>query len=126
MAIKKFDTKALDFILEKMIETVGNSKDEIFRIGEQCRTDYESITDELREIKRKVAQTINEGDKLDIKVRGARKRLSEVSQHFKDYTEVEVRESYEVAHKLQMDLTLNRQTEKQLREKRDEIGRAHV
>jgi two-component system, NarL family, sensor histidine kinase DegS len=123
MAIKKFDTKALDLILEKMIETVGNSKDEIFRIGEQCRTDYESITNELREIKRNVAQIINEGDKLDSQVRAARKRLSEVSKHFKDYSESEVREAYEVAHKLQMDLTMNRQTEKQLREKRDDLER---
>ena len=123
MAIKKFDTKALDLILEKMIETVGNSKDEIFRIGEQCRTDYESITNELREIKRNVAQLINEGDKLDSQVRAARLRLSEVSKHFKDYSEGQVREAYEVAHKLQMDLTLNRQTEKQLREKRDDLER---
>jgi two-component system, NarL family, sensor histidine kinase DegS len=123
MAIKKFDTKALDLILEKMIETVGDSKDEIFRIGEQCRTDYESITNELKEIKRKVAQIINDGDKLDTQVRAARLRLSEVSKHFKDYSEGQVREAYEVAHKLQMDLTLNRQTEKQLREKRDDLER---
>jgi two-component system, NarL family, sensor histidine kinase DegS len=123
MAIKKFDSKALDLILEKMIETVGNSKDEIFRIGEECRNDYESITDELQDIKRRVAQIINEGDKLESQVRAARKRLSEVSKHFKDYTEVQVREAYEVAHKLQMDLTLNRQNEKQLREKRDDLER---
>lgn len=123
MAIKMFDSKALDHILEKMIETVGESKDEIFRIGEECRSDFESITDELKEVKRKVAQTINEGDHLDSQVRTARKRLSEVSKHFKDYTEVQVREAYEVAHKLQMDLTLNRQIEKQLREKRDDLER---
>ncbi|MBT2693693.1 sensor histidine kinase [Bacillus sp. ISL-55] len=126
MAIKKFDTKALDLILEKMIETVGDSKDEIFRIGEQCRTDYESITDELKEIKRKVAQIINDGDKLDAQVRRARLRLSEVSKHFKDYSEAQVREAYEVAHKLQMDLTMNRQSEKQLREKRDDLERRLV
>ncbi|MBS8265767.1 histidine kinase [Mesobacillus boroniphilus] len=123
MVIKQFDSKSLDLILEKMIETVGNSKDEIFRIGEECRNDFESITLELQEIKRKVAQIINEGDKLDIQVRSARKRLSEVSKHFKDYTEAQVREAYEVAHKLQMDLTMNRQTEKQLREKRDDLER---
>lgn len=123
MAIKQFDSKSLDFILEKMIETVGNSKDEIFRIGEECRNDFDSITHELQEIKRKVAQIINEGDKLEIQVRSARKRLSEVSKHFKDYTELQVREAYEVAHKLQMDLTMNRQTEKQLREKRDDLER---
>ncbi|PLR90799.1 sensor histidine kinase [Bacillus sp. T33-2] len=123
MAIKKFDTKTLDHILEQMIETVGSSKDEIFQIGEQCRQDYDSIIEELKEVKRMVAQMINEGDKLDVQVRFARKRLSEVSKHFKDYTESEVREAYEIAHKLQMDLTMNRQLEKQLRDRRDDLER---
>ncbi|WP_080843979.1 sensor histidine kinase [Cytobacillus gottheilii] len=123
MSLKKFDTKALDLILQKMIETVGTSKDEIFRIGEQCRKDYETLTDELKEVKLNVAKIITAGDELEVKTRFARKRLSEVSMHFKDYTEVEVREAYEKAHQLQMDLSMNRQTEKQLRDKRDDIER---
>lgn len=121
--IKKFDTKTLDVILDKMVETVGNSKDEIFRIGEQCRHDYESLTDELRDVRVMVAQVIEEGDKLDSRSRLARKRLSEVSMHFKNYSEVEVREAYEKAHQLQMELTMSRQMEKQLRERRDDIER---
>ncbi|WP_174728941.1 sensor histidine kinase [Mesobacillus harenae] len=123
MAIKKIDTKALDFILEQMIETVGNSKSEIFRIGEQCRQDFDSITEELKEVKLSVAKIISEGDKLEVQVRLARKRLSEVSMHFKDYTESQVREAYESAHKLQMDLTMNRQMEKQMRLRRDDLER---
>ncbi|MGP7818550.1 sensor histidine kinase [Niallia sp. 01092] len=123
MLIKKFDTKALDFILEKMIETVGSSKEEIFRIGEQCRQDYETLTEELKEIKALVLQTIDQGDKLEIQSRFARKRLSEVSQHFKEYSESEVREAYEKAHNLQMDLNTNRHLEKQYRNRRDDIER---
>ncbi|PLR78257.1 histidine kinase [Bacillus sp. V3-13] len=123
MAIKKMDTKTLDYILEKMIETVGSSKNEIFRIGEQCRQDYESLADELKDVKQQVGLIIAEGDKLDVQARFARKRLSEVSMHFKDYTEREVREAYEKAHKLQMELTMNRQREKQLRDRRDDIER---
>lgn len=126
MALKKMDTKALDNILESMIDTVGSSKDEIFRIGEQCRHDFADITSELKEVKRLVAHIINEGDKMELQVRFARKRLSEVSKHFKDYTEAEVRQSYEVAHKLQMDLTMSRQKEKQLRERRDDLERRMV
>ncbi|WP_449622741.1 sensor histidine kinase [Robertmurraya sp. Marseille-Q9965] len=124
--IRKFDTKTLDMILDKMVETVGDSKDEIFRIGEQCRRDYDSLIDELRDVRRMVGQIIEEGDELEAKSRLARKRLSEVSMHFKDYTEVEVREAYEKAHQIQMDLTLNRQTEKQLRGRRDDIERRLV
>lgn len=124
--IKKFDTKTLDLILDKMVETVGDSKDEIFRIGEQCRGDYDSLVEELRDVRRMVGQIIEEGDLLEIKSRAARRHLSEVSMHFKDYTEVQVREAYERAHQIQMDLTLNRQAEKQLRDRRDDIERRLV
>jgi two-component system sensor histidine kinase DegS len=123
MNIKKLDTKTLDLILQKMIDTVGTSKDEIFRIGEQCRKDHETLTDELRDVKQMVIKTIDEGDKLEVQTRFARKRLSEVSMHFKDYTEAEVRDAYEKAHQLQMDLSMNRQLEKQLRDRRDDIER---
>lgn len=124
--IKKFDTKTLDMILDKMVETVGDSKNEIFRIGEQCRSDYESLVDELKDVRRMVGQIIEEGDQLEIKSRAARKHLSEVSMHFKDFTESQVREAYEKAHQIHMDLTLNRQTEKQLRDRRDDIERRLV
>ncbi|MBN8201535.1 sensor histidine kinase [Bacillus sp. NTK034] len=123
MNIKKFDTKTLDLILQKMVDTVGTSKDEIFRIGEQCRRDYETLTEELREVKQMVIKTIDEGDKLEVQTKFARKRLSEVSMHFKNYTESEVRDAYEKAHQLQMDLSMNRQLEKQLRDRRDDIER---
>ncbi|MDF1507806.1 sensor histidine kinase [Robertmurraya sp. DFI.2.37] len=124
--IKKFDTKTLDMILDKMVETVGDSKNEIFRIGEQCRSDYESLVDELKDVRRMVGQIIEEGDQLEIKSRAARKHLSEVSMHFKDFTEAQVREAYEKAHQIHRDLTLNRQTEKQLRDRRDDIERRLV
>lgn len=123
MNIKKFDSKTLDLILQKIIDTVGTSKDEIFRIGEQCRKDYETLTEELRDVKHLVIKTIDAGDQLEIQTKFARKRLSEVSMHFKNYTEFEVRDAYEKAHQLQMDLTMNRQLEKQLRDRRDDIER---
>ncbi len=126
MSRKKFDIKSLDLILSKMMDTVGNSKDEIFRIGEQCRKDHLSLSDELKEVKKLVQKSILVGDKLDSKTRLARKRLSEVSMHFNDHTEAEVREAYEKAHQLQMEYSMNMQLEKQLRERRDDLERRLV
>jgi two-component system, NarL family, sensor histidine kinase DegS len=123
MKKKKFDTKTLDEILNKMIDTVGDSKDEIFRISEQCRQDFETLTKELSSVKQSVHKVINDGDLLEGKVRQARNRLSEVSKNFERFTEIEVREAYEKAHQLQMDLTINRQQEKQLRDRRDDLER---
>ncbi|MFO1444401.1 sensor histidine kinase [Bacillus sp. Bva_UNVM-123] len=123
---KKLNTKSLDLILSKMIDTVGTSKDEIFRIGEQCRKDHLTLSDELKEVKELVKKSIIVGDKLESQTRLARNRLSEVSAHFNDHTEAEVREAYEKAHRLQMEYSMNMQLEKQLRDRRDDIERRLV
>jgi two-component system, NarL family, sensor histidine kinase DegS len=121
MVLKKIETKTLDHILETMIETVANSKNEIFNIAEQCRHDFDALTKELEDVQHLGKQIVEDGDMLEANVKQARKRLSEVSKNFKDYTEVEVREAYEIAHKLQMELTMNRQLEKQLKDRRDDL-----
>lgn len=123
MKIKKFDTKTLDHILEKMMDTVSDSKSEIFRIGEQCRNDFETLSDELSSVKKMVVKIIDEGDLLEGRARLARNRLSDVSMNFQKYSEIEIREAYEKAHQLQMDLSMNRQVEKQLRDRRDDLER---
>ena len=126
MVSRKWDVRLLDQILERLVKTVDNSKGEIFQISEHCRQDYESIVDELKSIKLMVLQTIDAGEKIEAKVRMARKRLSEVSKDFTKYSEAEVRGAYEQAHQLQTELTMNRQEEKQLRERRDELERRLV
>ncbi|MFJ7639490.1 sensor histidine kinase [Peribacillus sp. NPDC097206] len=121
MSIHKVDAKALDKILETMVSTVSESRNEVFDIEEQCRKDFESLTKELEDVKVRVAIMINDSDSLDSKARFARKRLSEVSMHFNHFSEEQVRDAYERAHKLQVDLQMNRQLEKELRNRRDEL-----
>ncbi|WP_449537821.1 sensor histidine kinase [Ferdinandcohnia sp. Marseille-Q9671] len=126
MATKRLDSKLLDHILEKMVHTVDHSKEEIFRIGEQSRHEFESLTSELKEIKEKVSTIIDEVDRLETHTRFARKRLSEVSSQFNKYSEQEIRNAYEKAHDMQMQLTLIKEQEKQLRDRRDELERRLV
>ncbi|MBS4223210.1 sensor histidine kinase [Lederbergia citrea] len=123
MALRKLDIKALDMIVEQMIDTVDKSKDEIFKIGEQCRQDHDSFVAELKEIKTQVKQVITEGDSLEIKSKLARRRLSEVSRNFSEFSEEHVRKVYENAHELHTKLTINNQLEKQLRVRRDDLER---
>ncbi|QPC47524.1 sensor histidine kinase [Mangrovibacillus cuniculi] len=126
MNAKTINPGALDHILETMVSTVDRSKDEIFTIGEQCRKDFLSLTEELDEIRRQVKEVIDENDDLDIKYRFARKRLAEVSQHFKTYSEDQIRDAYEKAHDFQMKLTVNAQKEHQLRQRRDDLERRMI
>jgi len=123
MSIKKVDIREIDQIVEKMVDVVENSKTEIFAIGEQSRLEFETLFEELDHIRKQVVLVIDEGDKLERQARLSRKYLSEVSRHFKTYSEEQVHNAYEKAHSLQVDLQMNRQLERQLRTKRDDLER---
>ncbi|WP_067727086.1 sensor histidine kinase [Oceanobacillus damuensis] len=122
MAVKASE-KALDHVIDEMIEVVENSKDEIFNISEEARKEHEHLVRELRDTKEKVQRHIENGDQLEERVRFSRQRLAEVSKHFERYTEDEIREVYESTHLMQTNLAMLRQEERVLRTKRDELER---
>jgi two-component system sensor histidine kinase DegS len=126
MSSRMIDAKVLDQILDTTVHTVTESKTQIFEIGEQSRLEFEKLTQELTEIKQKVLEVIEKGDHLEAYSRLARARLSEVSKHFQQYNEDQIREAYENANKIQLDLITVRQSESQLRERRDDIERRLV
>src|SRR5699024_10687248 len=120
---QKLEKRALDYIIEDMIDMVQNSKDEIFNISEEARTEYWQLEKELQETREKVAKHISDGDELEQKVQFSRQRLAEVSRDFDQHSENEIREVYEKTHAMQTKLAISRQEEKVLRDKRDELER---
>lgn len=117
------DIQALDSIFDSMVHTMNRSKDDIYVISEQSRLNYEQMKEELEEVKSEIAVLIMTNDLLDTKSRQSRSRLAKVSKNFNHYTEVEVREAYENASKLQLELSVNEMKEKQLRNRRDDLER---
>ncbi len=116
-------TQQLDNILNGMMDTVGKSKEQIFDIGEQSRNDYEQLKAELTDVQNKVIDIIENTERMELRSRFARNRLAEVSKHFANYSDNEVKEAYEVANDYQVQLAVLRQEEKLLRERRDSIER---
>ncbi|WLD92982.1 sensor histidine kinase [Alkalihalobacillus sp. AL-G] len=126
MTTKSIDPKSIDTILDKTIQTVSESKEQIFEIGEQSREEFEKLTRELKDIKERVLEIIQQEDALDTKSRLARSRLAEVSKHFNKYGEKEIKQAYESASQFQVELISVRQKEATLRERRDDIERRLV
>lgn len=119
----QFDIGSLDVIFNRMIDTINNSKKDIFIISEQSRKSFEEMSNELEIIKSQLSIIINESDILEHKTRLAKSRLVEVSKNFNKYTEEQVREAYEKANNYQLKLMLIQADEKRLREKRDDLER---
>ena len=120
---EKLDIEALDVIFNHMLETIMNSKDDIFVISEQSRRSFEEMQKELQTIRGQIKIVIREGDCLDLKVKQAKKKLVIVSKDFNRYSEQQVKEAYETANHLQIEQSLNRAEEKRLRDKRDDLER---
>ena len=120
---EKLNIEAIDVIFNRMLETIMNSKDDIFVISEQSRKSFEDMQQELQAIRRQISIVIDEGDCLDLKVKQAKQRLVIVSKDFNKYSEQQVKEAYETANQLQINLSLNRAEEKRLRDKRDDLER---
>ncbi|RZT21559.1 sensor histidine kinase [Fictibacillus sp. BK138] len=117
------DPHLLDGILNKTIDTVTESQSQIFEISEQSRQEFMQLTRELDLVKQQVIEVIDKADRTEESAKYSRTRLAEVSKHFQKYSESDIRDAYENANKYQIELSIIRQTEKQLREKRDELER---
>lgn len=121
MSVVKDNEKALDSVIDEMINVVTNSKREVFEIGEESRKQQEVLNKEVKEIKREVENIINESDELERRLKASRVRLSEVSKNFEHYSEEEVRQVYNNTHELQTKLVVQRQKEVALIKRRDDL-----
>lgn len=127
MNIKKsLDVKHLDKIINKMIENVSDSKTQIFEIGEESRKENDALIRELHLVKTELAEVIDRGDRLEIDARRSRGRLAEISKAFDRYGEEDIRTAYEQANKIQNDLSVVREMERQLKSRRNELERRLV
>ncbi len=117
------DIQTLETIFNSMVRTMDQSKNDIFIISEQSRKSFEDMEKELVEVKEDISRAITEGDYLEDMTRHSRLRLADVSKNFMKYSEMQVREAYEVANDLLVRLSVNRMEEKQLRARRDDLDR---
>ncbi len=119
----RIDIASLDVIFNRMLETITNSKDDIFIISEQSRRNFEDMQQELEVVRQEISITIDESDNLEKLLQLSRHRLVIVSKNFTEHSEEQIRAAYENTNNLQLKVSLCREREKQLRDKRDDLER---
>lgn len=116
-----FNVEDINRIIKNAIQVMENSRYQIFEISEGARAELELIRRELAYAMEEIKSTIEIVDKLEIEFKRSRNRLSEVSKDFTRYHEDDIRRAYEVATKTQLELTILREKETTLRNRRDEL-----
>ncbi|MGL6175276.1 MAG: histidine kinase [Cellulosilyticaceae bacterium] len=115
--------EAANEIIRKIVKNIKDSRQQLFLVIENLRKDYETKILELNEIKEVLANTIKEVDHLEISDKKIRQLLIGVSKQFDEGYEERIRETYEKAMQIRVQLGLGKEKEKSLRKKRDDLER---
>ncbi|WMM26855.1 sensor histidine kinase [Tissierella sp. MB52-C2] len=113
--------KRLNEILETTINSIQGSKDEIFEIVDYARTECRKLEDELKSVQTKMIEIIEQVEKLEDLDKRSRRNLLNKSKNFNLFNEDEIREAYDLANAIRVDLLLKREEEKNLVEKRIDL-----
>ncbi|ACX52166.1 Histidine kinase [Ammonifex degensii KC4] len=115
--------KLLEEIRQKLVRLIEENQKEIIGIAEAAEEEISVLRRELEQLHEEVKKVIDKVDALAVEERRARRRLAEVSADFSRYSEADIKEAYEHAQRLQVELLNLRAKEELLRTRRDELER---
>ncbi|MUT65028.1 sensor histidine kinase [Paenibacillus sp. NEAU-GSW1] len=108
-------------VITNAIAVMEDSKIQIYEICESARTELDSLEQELEIVLEENSRTIEKVDELEQDYRRARIRLTEVSKDFVRYKEEDIKNAYEKATLIQLDLMVYREKEAYLKTRRDDL-----
>lgn len=111
----------LNRIIETAINSMESSKEQIYEIWEHSRTEEQNVRKDLQLIMEEVKSVIEQHDEYEREYRKRCSILAHVSRNFHQYTEEDIRQAYDEAYKMQMELRITREREQYLKKRRDEL-----
>ncbi len=111
----------MNAIIKDTVDAIEKSRDQIFEIAESARIESKKIEGELNLVKAQTSKVINEVDTLSKKEKDSRYKLMIVSKNIKEQSEEAIREAYDRAKDMQVELGAKRTEEQQLVQKRTEL-----
>ena len=118
------DQVMLDRILKETLSVIEQSKEDIFNIAESAKGESRRLLSELDKVREEIKHVIDQVDRLELMFKRARVRLMEVSKEFSRYSEMDIKSAYDNAQKVQLQLAVEHEKEKNLRKRRDELERS--
>jgi len=117
----KIDIARLDKIVKKTIEAINDSKTEIYDIAESSRRECKRLDEELDLLKQQVAQLINEVDVLEADLKESKRKLMLINRNFANCSQEQLKEAYEKADNLRVELAVKRENEQFLIRRRNDL-----
>lgn len=111
----------LDKILKRTIDSIEQSKNEIYDIAEHAQQEYQQLQQELHELKTQISNTIDLVESFEKALKKSRLELMRVNKNFEKYSQEEMKEIYAKADQLWISLAVEKEREQMLIQKRNEL-----
>lgn len=116
---KEFDR--LDEIIDKTIDSIRNSVDEIKDISDYAKQEYLELEEEFLRLKIEATDLIDRVDELERQYKSSKAKLLMVNKNFNQYTEEQMRDIYEETDRLRLELAVEKEREMNLIQRRNEL-----
>lgn len=115
--------KQINDIVKNTIKVIEESKGAIFEISESARKEVYNLKEELQCLKAEAASIISECHTLELKVSKSRKKLANINRNYDKYSEEEMKQAYDEANELMVQLAVCREREKNTITRRNDVER---
>ncbi|MCX7842953.1 MAG: sensor histidine kinase [Clostridia bacterium] len=121
MANYKIDIVKLDKVLKKTIEAIDNSKNEIYDIAESAKRECKMLEEELMQLKKQTSELIDTVEVLEAELKESKRKLLLVNKNFEKYSQQDLKDAYEKADNLRIELAVKREQEQFLIRRRNDL-----
>ncbi len=115
------EVNELDQVVQNTIQEAQRGKEDLFKLGNHMRLEFDSCRRQLIEIHGRIDRTVDEVDKLDREYRDARKHQEKIRKELNTTSKQDIVEAYETVHQKATNLMRKQETEKILRLERDHL-----
>lgn len=115
--------KRINDIIKNTLHVIEQSRSDIFDIAESARREVAELKEEFQRCKLEAYDIMLRCRDLDVRVVESRQRLANISQRFNEHSEEDMKNAYMEANDLIVQLAVEREREKQIIRRRNDVER---
>ncbi|NLK20588.1 MAG: sensor histidine kinase [Epulopiscium sp.] len=111
----------LDKILNRTIDSIEQSKNEIYDIAEHAQKEFQQMKKKLSGLKEEIANSIKIIEEYEKDLNKNKVELMQINKNFNEYSQEQMKEAYDKTDKIRINLAVEREREQMLIQKRNEL-----
>lgn len=117
----KVNIGRLDDIIKRTVKAINSGRSQIFEIAESAKKECRQLEADLKGLREQVIEMIDTVNTLEQDLKNSKRRLALLSKNLDNRSESELREAYEKADSLRVELAVKREQEQNLIMRRNEV-----